>query len=158
MSGQIDESNIKRNVNGFVESYKMKQKLSPELDKLFDKASEMINNAKRPLIYAGGGVVSSGADSELLSFAEKINAPVANTLMGITGFPTRHPLCLGMLGMHGTAYANLAVTKCDLLIALGARFDDRVTGKIDQFAPDAKIIHIDIDPAELVKMWIQTLQ
>jgi acetolactate synthase-1/2/3 large subunit len=151
MSGQIDESNIERNVNGFVESYKLKQKLSPELDKLFDKASEMINNAERPVIYAGGGVVSSGADSELLSFAEKINAPVTNTLMGITGFQARHPLCLGMLGMHGTAYANLAVTECDLLIALGARFDDRVTGKVDEFAPGAKIIHIDIDPAELGK-------
>lgn len=82
--------------------------------------------------------------------AEKIDTPVTTTLMGITGFPTEHPLCLGMLGMHGT-YANMAVTECDLLIALGARFDDRVTGKVKQFAPKAKIIHIDIDSAELGK-------
>ena len=111
----------------------------------------MIEKAKRPVIYAGGGIISSDASKELLQFAERMNTPVTTTLMGITGFPPDHPLSLGMLGMHGTAYANMAVTKCDLLLAMGARFDDRVTGKVKQFAPEAKIIHIDIDPAELGK-------
>jgi acetolactate synthase-1/2/3 large subunit len=151
MSGEIDESSVNKNVNGFVKSYKFKQRLLPDIDDLLKKASEMIDKAQKPVIYAGGGIVSSGACSELLAFAEKISSPVTTTLMGLTGFQTSHPLSLGMLGMHGTAYANLAVTECDLLIALGARFDDRVTGKVDEFAPNARIIHIDIDAAELGK-------
>ena len=111
----------------------------------------MINHAKRPVLYVGGGVVTSGASEELKKLAEKIDAPVTTTLLGLSAFPTAHPLSLGMLGMHGTAYANLAVTNCDLLIAVGARFDDRVTGMVSEFAPEAKVIHIDIDPAEIGK-------
>ncbi|MDO9518388.1 MAG: acetolactate synthase large subunit [Methanosarcinaceae archaeon] len=115
------------------------------------KAAEEISRSVTPVIYAGGGVISSNGSSELLAFAEKIMAPVTNTLTGIGSFPGKHPLSLGMLGMHGTKYANYAVQECDLLIAVGARFDDRVTGKIESFAPNARIIHIDIDPAEISK-------
>jgi acetolactate synthase-1/2/3 large subunit len=116
-----------------------------------DKAIELITAAERPLIYAGGGVISSNASPELLAFATSLGIPITTTLMGIGCIPCDHPLNLGMLGMHGTEYANFAVTECDLLIAIGVRFDDRVTGKIDTFAPHAKIIHIDIDPAEIGK-------
>lgn len=116
------------------------------------QAAKLINHAKRPVIYAGGGVVISGAHGELKALAEKIKAPVTTTLMGIGSFPEDHPASLGMLGMHGTAYANYAVSECDLLISVGARFDDRVTGQVETFAPRAKIIHIDIDPAEIGKI------
>jgi acetolactate synthase-1/2/3 large subunit len=115
------------------------------------KATKLIAKAKKPVIYAGGGVISSGANLELREFAEKIQAPVTLTLMGLGGFPGDHPLFLGMLGMHGTAYANHAIMQSDLIIAVGARFDDRVTGKLDAFAPNAKIIHIDIDPSSISK-------
>lgn len=115
------------------------------------EALEAIQNSERPLIYAGGGVVTSGAHAELIKLAETIEAPVAPTLMGLSAIPGEHPLNLGMLGMHGTAAANFAAHECDLLIAIGARFDDRVTGKVDAFAPQAKVIHIDIDPAEIGK-------
>ncbi|MGE5551989.1 MAG: biosynthetic-type acetolactate synthase large subunit [Bacteroidota bacterium] len=114
-------------------------------------AAQAIAEARRPVIYAGGGVTISGAENELLALAERIQAPVTTTLMGLAVFPTAHQLSLGMLGMHGTAYANLAVTDADLLIAVGARFDDRVTGKVDTFATKARVIHIDIDPAEIGK-------
>ncbi|MGI6558003.1 MAG: biosynthetic-type acetolactate synthase large subunit [Limnochordia bacterium] len=114
-------------------------------------AVEAISEAQCPVLYAGGGVISAGAFDELLTLAEQCQIPVTTTLMGMGCFPGNHPLYLGMLGMHGTAYANFAVTHCDLLIALGARFDDRVTGVIERFAPKAKIIHIDIDPAEIGK-------
>lgn len=110
-----------------------------------------IEKAERPLIYIGGGVVIGGAHNELVKLAETLNAPVTPTLMGISAIPGNHPLNLGMLGMHGTATANFAVTECDLLIAVGARFDDRVTGKLAAFAPKAKVVHIDIDPAEIGK-------
>lgn len=115
------------------------------------EAVRAILAAERPVIYAGGGVVNSGANAELQRFAELILAPVTATLMGLTGFPGDHPLSLGMLGMHGSKYANYAVCECDLLIAVGVRFDDRVTGRLDCFAKEAKIIHIDIDPAEIGK-------
>ncbi|MDD2553166.1 MAG: biosynthetic-type acetolactate synthase large subunit [Desulfotomaculaceae bacterium] len=115
------------------------------------EAAQAIADARRPLIYAGGGVVISGAHNELLKLAEMLAAPVTCTLMGLGGFPGNHPLFLGMLGMHGTKYANFAVSDCDLLIAVGARFDNRVTGKVETFASKAKIIHIDIDPAEIDK-------
>jgi len=114
-------------------------------------AAHAITEAKRPVIYAGGGVVSASAEQELLALAEMIQAPVTMTLLGLATFPSDHRLSLGMVGMPGTAYANLAVTDADLIIAVGARFDDRVTGKIDTFAPKARIIHIDIDPAEIGK-------
>ncbi|MBU1924801.1 MAG: biosynthetic-type acetolactate synthase large subunit [Candidatus Omnitrophica bacterium] len=115
------------------------------------KAAKLINQSKRPIIYAGGGVIISGASEELLELAIKVQAPVTTTLMGLGGFPEDNDLSLGMLGMHGTVYANHAVMESDLIIAIGARFDDRVTGKIDEFAPHAKIIHIDIDPTAISK-------
>jgi len=114
-------------------------------------AAQEISKAKRPVIYAGGGVISSNASSELRDLAFQANIPVTTTLMGIGTFPETHPLSLGMLGMHGTAYANYAISAADLIIALGARFDDRVTGKLSEFGSQAKIIHIDIDPAEIGK-------
>ena len=107
--------------------------------------------AERPLLYVGGGVITSNAYAELEEFAEIFSIPVATTLMGKGAFNEKNNLSVGMLGMHGTAYANFAVSECDLLIAVGARFDDRVTGKLDEFAAGAKIIHIDIDPAEIAK-------
>lgn len=107
--------------------------------------------AKKPVLYVGGGVTISGAEQELLELAEKTGIPVTTTLMGMAAFPSRHRLALGMLGMHGTVPANYAVTECDLLVAIGARFDDRVTGKVETFAPQAKIVQVDIDPAEIGK-------
>ena len=115
------------------------------------KAAKLISQSKKPIIYAGGGIITSGAHHELKELAEKIQAPVTMTLMGLGGFPGTHELSLGMLGMHGTAYANHAIMEADLIIAVGARFDDRVTGRLDAFAPLAKIIHIDIDPASISK-------
>ena len=115
------------------------------------KAVKLILKADRPLIYAGGGVISSDASKELTTFARSLSIPVTTTLMGLGSFPGVDDLSLGMLGMHGTYRANMAVTNCDLLIAIGARFDDRVTGKIDEFAPNAKTIHIDIDPTSISK-------
>ncbi len=114
-------------------------------------AANLINNAQRPVIYAGGGVVASNAAEELLAITEKMHIPVTTTLMGMGAFPGHNPLNLGMLGMHGTRYANYAIGECDVLIAMGVRFDDRVTGKIAEFAPHAKVIHMDIDAAEIGK-------
>ncbi len=114
-------------------------------------AVRAIAEAERPVIYAGGGVVNSGAHGELKELAEKMLMPVATTLMGLGGFPGDHPLSVGMLGMHGSKYANYAISECDLLVAVGVRFDDRVTGKLESFAPNARVIHIDIDPAEIGK-------
>jgi acetolactate synthase-1/2/3 large subunit len=116
-----------------------------------EKALELITLAERPLIYAGGGVISSDASAELVQFAEMLQIPVTTTLMGLGAIPCDHPLNLGMLGMHGTQYANYAVTECDLLFSVGVRFDDRVTGKIETFASRAQVIHVDIDPAEIGK-------
>ena len=111
----------------------------------------VILKSRRPVIYAGGGIVLSNSSPELTEFARKLNIPVTTTLMGMGVFPSGDPLAMGMLGMHGTYAANLAVTNADCLIALGARFDDRVTGKVDEFAPKAKIVHIDIDPTSISK-------
>jgi acetolactate synthase I/II/III large subunit len=119
--------------------------------KQISAAAKLIDDSKKPMIYAGGGAVNAGANAELLELATKISAPVTTTLMGKGAFPETNRLSLGMLGMHGTVYANYAVTECDLLIAVGARFDDRVTGRIEHFAPNARVIHIDIDPAEIGK-------
>ncbi len=116
-----------------------------------EKAVEMILGARKPVVYAGGGVSSPEAGEGLTKLAELIQAPVTTTLMGMAAFPKKHPLSLGLLGMHGTFFANMAVTESDLLIAVGARFDDRVTGKVETFAPHAKIIHIDIDPTSIKK-------
>ena len=111
----------------------------------------LIKSAKRPMIYAGGGIISGNASDELLEFAERSQIPVATTLMGIGGFPEGHSLSLKWLGMHGTVYANCAVNESDLLLALGVRFDDRVTGKVEKFAEHGTIVHIDIDFSELNK-------
>ena len=115
------------------------------------RAIKAIYEAKKPVIIAGGGVIIAQAHEELLKFAEGIKAPVTTTLMGLGAFPSTHPLSLGMPGMHGTVYANMAITESDLLISVGCRFDDRVTGRLDAFAPDAKIVHIDIDPTSISK-------
>ena len=115
------------------------------------RALDAVLKAKRPILYVGGGIVNAGADELLRTFAERFHLPVAPTLMGLGGFPSAHPLCLGMLGMHGTYAANMAVAESDLLIAVGVRFDDRVTGKLATFAPHARVIHIDIDPANIGK-------
>ena len=115
------------------------------------KAAELINEAKRPVLYVGGGVILSDAAPVLKAFAEKLRCPVTTTLHGLGSFPEDNPLALGMLGMHGTWYANMAVNFCDVLIAVGARFDDRVTGNVDAFAAEARKIHIYIDPAAISK-------
>jgi acetolactate synthase-1/2/3 large subunit len=128
--------------------YKPTYKGHPSMVK---QAAKIIMESDRPLIYAGGGIRISGASRELRQLAETVSAPVTHTLMGLGCFPGDHPLFLGMLGLHGTRYANQAVTECDCLIAVGARFDDRVVARISGFAPTAKIIHIDIDPAEIGK-------
>ncbi|MCH8076615.1 MAG: biosynthetic-type acetolactate synthase large subunit [SAR324 cluster bacterium] len=116
-----------------------------------EKAAELIAKAEKPVLYVGGGVVNSDAAPELLALAEKIDAPVTTTLMGRGAIPDDHPLCLNMPGMHGTAYANWAIRDSDLLIAVGVRFDDRVTGKLATFATNAKVIHVEVDPAEIHK-------
>jgi acetolactate synthase-1/2/3 large subunit len=125
---------------------------APRIDRAsLQRALDAVLSAKRPVLYAGGGIANSGADESLRIFAETFRLPVAPTLMGLGGFPSAHPLSLGMLGMHGTYTANMAVSQSDLLIAVGVRFDDRVTGKLATFAPHARIIHIDIDPANIGK-------
>jgi len=116
------------------------------------RAAELINQAKKPVIYAGGGTIISGADQEIKELAEKAEIPVTTTLNGIGIFDENSYLSLGMLGMHGTTEANLTISNSDLIIALGARFDDRVTGKLEDFAVNADVIHIDIDPAEIAKI------
>ena len=132
------------NLQGYNPTYSGHQR---QINRAFNEIME----SKKPLIYAGGGVISSNASRELLGFAHKLQIPVTTTLMGMGCFPGTDSLSLGMLGMHGTYRANIAVTNCDLLIAIGARFDDRVTGDISKFAPHAKIIHIDIDPTSISK-------
>ena len=116
------------------------------------RAAEAIAASKRPVIYAGGGIILSGAHRELRALAETINAPVTLTLMGLGGFPGDHPLFVGMPGMHGSRAANTALQETDLLISVGARFDDRVTGNVDHFAQEAKVIHMDIDPSAISKI------
>jgi acetolactate synthase-1/2/3 large subunit len=119
--------------------------------KQLPKVISLIRESKRPMVIAGGGVVLSKASRELAQFARKLNAPVTSTLMGLGAFPAKDPLWLGMIGMHGTYRANMSTGACDLLIAIGVRFDDRVTGKTDSFARQARIIHIDIDPTSIRK-------
>lgn len=116
-----------------------------------ERALEMINQAERPLILAGHGVLMSGAMQELREFAERGRIPVSQTLLGLGNFPASHPLCLGMMGMHGEAYVNTAIQQADLLLAFGMRFDDRVTGNLKTYAPNAKKIHVEIDPSEINK-------
>ncbi len=134
--------------NIVIESYKPTYSCNI---KQIKRVLNAICQAKRPVLYIGGGVILSDASEELYKFAKKLTIPVTSTLMGLGAYPGTDELFLGMLGMHGTYSANMAVTECDLLIAIGARFDDRVTGKIEEFAPSAKIIHIDIDPTSISK-------
>jgi len=115
-------------------------------------AAELLNASKKPLLYVGRGAVISNAGKSVISLAEKLRAPMVNTLLGKGAADETHPLHLGMLGMHGTAYANKAVVDCDLIIAIGARWDDRITGKVDEFCTEAVKIHIDVDPAEFNKI------
>ena len=123
-----------------------------------EEAVALIKKAKRPVILAGQGTMISRADKELMELATKLNCPVTSTLLGKGVFPETHDLSLGMLGMHGTAYANKAMVECDLLLNVGSRFDDRIIGQPDKFCADAKIIHIDIDPAEMDKMIVPDIQ
>ncbi|RMF92615.1 MAG: biosynthetic-type acetolactate synthase large subunit [Candidatus Schekmanbacteria bacterium] len=146
---QESTAKMKKNITVRLPSYKPNIKGNPIQ---INAAVKAIDNAESPLLYAGGGVVASGACKELFKLAKKASIPVALTLMSMSAFPTEDKLCLGMAGMHGTKYANLAIRDCDLLIAVGARFDDRVTGNPNNFAKNASIIHIDIDPAEIGKI------
>ena len=123
----------------------------PSLE-LLEEAATLLRQSKRPLLYLGGGCIASGAHEAAKAFAEKTRMPVTNTLLGKGAFPEQHALSVGMLGMHGTAYANKAVVDCDLIMSVGGRWDDRITGKLAEFCPDAKKIHIDIDPAEYGKV------
>ncbi|MBB6050503.1 biosynthetic-type acetolactate synthase large subunit [Armatimonas rosea] len=132
-----------------IRSFKSDFKVHPLSIK---RAAELIAEAKKPVLYVGGGAKAAGAHAELLELTRRTNIPVTTTLHGLGTFPEDSPLSLGMLGMHGTAYANYAVHNCDLLISVGARFDDRVTGKVSAFAPEAKVIHMDIDPGEINKV------
>ncbi len=115
------------------------------------RAVEMMRNARRPILYVGGGVIHSNGSDELLQLAEKLSLPVTPTLMGLGCFPSGHKLSLGMLGMHGTYWANMAISEADLIVAIGVRFDDRVTGALDKFAPHAQIVHVDVDPSSINK-------
>lgn len=148
---------VPKDVTGAVYpyEYEMPKMITPQVDTICDKdiqvAAEMINSAKRPMIYAGGGVVISGAHKELRQLAEKISAPVATSLMGIGSFDETHPLATGLVGMHGSKASNYGFTECDVLIAIGARFSDRVISNVSEFCPKATILHIDVDPAEVGK-------
>src|SRR6202021_2766902 len=115
------------------------------------RAAQMIWEAQRPFVYAGGGVIAANASEELREFVELTDTPAVTTLMGLGGLPAEHPNYISMPGMHGSYAANMGMTHADLLIALGVRFDDRVTGRLSAFAPHAKVIHVDIDPAEIGK-------
>ncbi|MEJ2057238.1 MAG: hypothetical protein P8X39_05305, partial [Desulfofustis sp.] len=116
-----------------------------------DRAIKLINKSVRPLIFCGHGVINSNAGKLLQQFAEKVNIPIAFTLHGLSALPSDHPLSLGMMGMHGTVEANKAVMEADLLISFGMRFDDRVTGKLNEYAANADVIHVEIDPSEIDK-------
>ncbi|MGD9098998.1 MAG: biosynthetic-type acetolactate synthase large subunit [Anaerolineae bacterium] len=128
--------------------YQLPQSDNPDL---IAKAAHMINQAQKPLIIAGHGVVLANAEDALLELVEKANVPVVTTLLGIGAIPETHPLCLRMGGMHGEAYTNLALSEADLIISLGSRFDDRMTGPVDKFACQAQVIHVDVDPVEINK-------
>jgi acetolactate synthase I/II/III large subunit len=134
--------------------YRCQSRPAPEA---LRQAARLLARSRRPLLYLGGGCIASGAHEALRALAEKLRAPVTNTLLGKGSFPEQHPLSVGMLGMHGTAYANKAVVACDLIMAVGARWDDRITGKLEAFCPEAKKIHVDIDPAEYGKILLPDL-
>ncbi|MCY3737592.1 MAG: biosynthetic-type acetolactate synthase large subunit [Gemmatimonadaceae bacterium] len=133
----------------YLPGYSVRSKADP--DRL-QEAAEFLRRSRRPLLYLGGGAIAAGAHEAAKAFAEKTRMPVTNTLLGKGAFPEQHELSVGMLGMHGTAYANKAVVGCDLIMSVGGRWDDRITGKLDEFCPDAVKIHVDIDPAEYGKV------
>ncbi|MEA2015628.1 MAG: biosynthetic-type acetolactate synthase large subunit [Actinomycetota bacterium] len=146
MTGLIDENfKVKVNLPGYKPTLKGNLKQVKE-------AAKRIAGSKKPVIFSGGGVISSGASGTLRKFVKAAKIPVITTLLGMGSFPETDPLSLSMAGMHGTKYANMAFTETDLIIAVGVRFDDRVTGKLSEFAPGAEVIHIDIDPAEISKI------
>ncbi|MDF2505456.1 biosynthetic-type acetolactate synthase large subunit [Clostridium sp.] len=132
-----------------IENYEEKHEFD---NSLVSKAAKIINEAKRPILYIGGGITNSNSGKALYDFAKKNNIPVTSTLMGLGNFPIEDPLFMGMLGMHGARYTNLLLNKADLLLAFGVRFDDRAIGNVNKFCPDAKIIHVDIDDAEIDKI------
>ena len=136
-----------------IPGYMPKLKEEPRLA----EAAALVRSASRPVIYLGGGVRTGNAFAEVFEFCELVGAPVVTTLHGKGAFPETHPACLGMFGMHGSRYANYTVQDSDLIIALGARFDDRVTGQLSTFAPEAKVVHLDIDPAEISKLVTATV-
>ena len=136
-----------------IPGYMPKMKEEPRLA----EAATLVRSSSRPIIYLGGGVRASDAFSEVFEFCELMGAPVVTTLHGKGAFPETHPNCLGMFGMHGSRYANYSIQNSDLIVALGARFDDRVTGKLSTFAPEAKIVHLDVDPAEISKLVTATV-
>ena len=133
----------------YLPGYHWQPKPDPQL---LQEAGDLLAASRRPLLYLGGGCVASGAHDAALAFAEKTRMAVTNTLLGKGSFPEQHELSVGMLGMHGTAYANKAVIGCDLIMSVGGRWDDRITGKLSEFCPDAVKIHVDIDPAEYGKV------
>lgn len=140
------------NPKKFHEDLLFEEKEKPIDYEMVEKICERLLNAKQPVLYIGGGIVTADASDEILQLAEKLQLPVTPTLMGLGGFPSAHDLCLGMLGMHGTYASNMAVAESDLLIAIGVRFDDRVTGKLATFAPNAEVIHIDIAASNIGKI------
>lgn len=144
--GKVD--NYEYEKTSFIRSYQPIPKLKPEA---ISKAAEIINGAKKPLALIGQGVILAGAEKQLITFLEKAGIPAASTVLGLSAIPSEHPLHVGMLGMHGNIGPNLKTNECDVLIAIGMRFDDRVTGDLKTYAKQAKIIHFDIDPAELDK-------
>jgi acetolactate synthase-1/2/3 large subunit len=150
---QEGELDYPENITIDLPGYKTTKKGHPLQVK---KASELILKSKKPVILAGGGIIHSESSEELQHLSELIGAPVTTTLMGKGCFPEDHPLALGMLGMHGRVASNMIVDECDCLIAVGCRFSDRTTGDVTKFAPNAKVIHIDVDPAEIGKMLLWT--
>jgi acetolactate synthase-1/2/3 large subunit len=146
MRAIIDEDSLSEYTNG-TRSNNHNGQIAEKCPQILD----MIRRSRKPLIITGGGIILGKSSNELRSFAKKLNIPVTSTLMGLGGFPGTDSLWLGMPGMHGTYYANMAISHCDLLLAIGVRFDDRVTSKLDAFAPHASVIHIDIDPASIDK-------
>lgn len=140
-----------RSSSGWAPSLRFRSSGRPD-PSVLRRVAEKLVAARRPVLYVGGGVVHARAAVELLALAERLDIPVTPTLMGLGAFPAGHPLCLGMLGMHGTYWANMAVSEADLLVSVGARFDDRVTGLVNKFAPKAEVVHIDVDPASVGKI------
>ncbi|MDO5516307.1 MAG: biosynthetic-type acetolactate synthase large subunit [Clostridium sp.] len=152
----IDDSVIQSNICGNIEHISSSHKSTLKKSTL-ECMAEMINSARKPIIYAGGGIINSSASKELYTFAKKNNIPVTLSLMGLSSFPADDELYLGMLGMHGAPYTNYLLNEADLILALGTRFDDRATGNIQKFCPKASIIHVDIDPSEINKVKTSSL-